>query len=137
MQYLSLDKYKNGFLLVARILLAILFVLFGWQKMMGFEGTVGYMASVGAPLPQLSAIIAVIVELVFGLLIVAGYFSRPLALLLAVYTVATAIIGHPYWSMTGMDQYMAMTNFFKNVSICGGFLLLAFTGPGSYSLDRK
>ncbi len=66
MQYLSLDKYKNGFLLVARILLVILFVLFGWQKMMGFEGTVGYMASVGAPLPQLSAIIAVIVELVFG-----------------------------------------------------------------------
>lgn len=137
MQYLSLDKYKDGFLLVARILLAILFVLFGWQKMMGFEGTVGYMTSVGAPLPQLSAIIAVIVELVFGLLIVAGYFTRPLALLLAVYTVATAIIGHPYWSMTGMDQYMAMTNFFKNVSICGGFLLLAFTGPGRYSLDRR
>ena len=82
MQYLSLDKYKNGFLLVARILLVILFVLFGWQKMMGFEGTVAYMASVGAPLPQLSAIIAVIVELVFGLLIVAGYFTRPLALLL-------------------------------------------------------
>ncbi|MEB4674134.1 DoxX family protein [Enterobacteriaceae bacterium G50] len=137
MQYLSLDKYKDGFLLVARILLAILFVLFGWQKMMGFEGTVGYMTSVGAPLPQLSAIIAVIVELVFGLLIVAGYFTRPLALLLAVYTVATAIIGHPYWNMTGMDQYMAMTNFFKNVSICGGFLLLAFTGPGRYSLDRR
>lgn len=137
MQYLSLEKYKNSFLLVARIFLAILFVLFGWQKMMGFEGTVGYMASVGAPLPQISAIIAVIVELVFGLLIVAGYFTRPLALLLAVYTVATAIIGHPYWSMSGMDQYMAMTNFYKNVSICGGFLLLAFTGPGRYSLDRK
>lgn len=137
MQYLSLDKYRNGFLLVARILLAILFVLFGWQKMMGFEGTVGYMASVGAPLPQFFAIIAVIVELVFGLLIVAGYFTRPLALILAVYTVATAIIGHPYWSMTGMEQYMAMTNFFKNVSICGGFLLLAFTGPGNYSLDGK
>lgn len=137
MQYLSLEKYKNSFLLVARIFLAIFFVLFGWQKMMGFEGTVGYMASVGAPLPQISAIIAVIVELVFGLLIVAGYFTRPLALLLAVYTVATAIIGHPYWSMSGMDQYMAMTNFYKNVSICGGFLLLAFTGPGRYSLDRK
>lgn len=137
MQYLSLEKYKNSFLFVARIFLAILFVLFGWQKMMGFEGTVGYMASVGAPLPQISAIIAVIVELVFGLLIVAGYFTRPLALLLAVYTIATAIIGHPYWSMNGMDQYMAMTNFYKNVSICGGFLLLAFTGPGRYSLDRK
>lgn len=137
MQYLSLEKYEHNLLLVARILLVILFVLFGWQKMTGFEGTVGYMASVGAPLPHISAIIAVIAELVFGILIVVGYYTRPLALILAIYTLATAFIGHPYWSLTGMDQYMAMINFYKNVSICGGFLLLALTGPGRISLDRK
>ncbi|AFJ48167.1 DoxX family protein [Shimwellia blattae] len=137
MQYLSLDKYRNGVLLAARILLMILFVLFGWQKITAFGATVGYMASVGAPVPAISAAIAVITELGFGLLIVLGYFTRPLALLMAIYTVVTAIIGHPYWGMSGMDQYMAMINFYKNISIAGGLLLLAFTGPGQYSLDRR
>lgn len=137
MQYLSLDKYKDSYLLIARVLVAILFVLFGWQKITGFEGTVGYMAAVGAPLPQIAAVIAVIVELVFGLLIVIGYFTRPLALILAIYTVVTGFIGHPYWGMSGMDQYMAMINFYKNISICGGFMLLALTGPGRLSVDRK
>lgn len=85
----------------------------------------------------MSAVIAVIAELVFGILIFVGYFTRPLALLLAVYTVLTAIIGHAYWNLSGMDQYMAMINFYKNVSIAGGLSLLAFTGPGRYSFDRK
>ncbi|HBI7840741.1 TPA: DoxX family protein [Escherichia coli] len=137
MQYLSLDKYKDGVLLSARVLLMVLFVLFGWQKITGFEGTVGYMNAVGVPLPNVSAVIAVIAELVFGILIFVGYFTRPLALLLAVYTVLTAIIGHAYWNLSGMDQYMAMINFYKNVSIAGGLSLLAFTGPGRYSFDRK
>ena len=76
-------------------------------------------------------------SVVFGVLIVVGYFTRPLALFLAIYTVITAFIGHPYWGMSGMDQYMAMINFYKNISISGGFMLLAFTGPGSISFDGK
>jgi putative oxidoreductase len=115
----------------------VLFVLFGWQKLAGFGGTVGYMASVGAPLPVLSAVIAVVVELGFGILIAIGCLTRPIAIIFAVYTVATAFIGHRYWALTGMDQYMAMINFYKNVSIAGGLLLLAVTGPGRLSIDKK
>lgn len=137
MRYLSLDNQRDGFILVARILMMVLFVLFGWQKLTGFGGTVGYMASVGAPLPMLSAIIAVVVELGFGLLIAVGFFTRPIAIIFAVYTIATAFIGHRYWTLTGMDQFMAMINFYKNISIAGGLLLLAVTGPGRYSIDKK
>jgi len=115
----------------------VLFVLFGWQKLVGFSGTVGYMTSLGAPVPMLSAVIAVVMELLAGIAIVIGFYTRPLALLIALYTLGSAIIGHHYWTMTGMEQYANMINFYKNVSIAGGLLLLFTTGPGRYSLDGK
>ncbi|RQS54588.1 MULTISPECIES: DoxX family protein [unclassified Burkholderia] len=137
MRYVSLESKKDELLLAARVLLMILFVLFGWQKLSGFSSTVAYMASTGAPSPELSAVIAVAVELVGGALIAVGFYTRPLALVFAVYTLATALIGHRYWALQGMDQYLAMINFYKNISIIGGLLLLAVSGPGRYSFDRK
>ncbi|WP_175734403.1 DoxX family protein [Burkholderia ambifaria] len=137
MRYVSLDSKKDELLLAGRVLMMILFVLFGWQKLNGFSGTVAYMASTGAPSPELSAVIAVAVELVGGALIAIGFYTRPLALVFAVYTLATALIGHRYWALQGMDQYLAMINFYKNISIIGGLLLLAVSGPGRYSFDRK
>ena len=137
MRYVSLESKKDELLLAARVLLMILFVLFGWQKLAGFSGTVAYMASTGSPSPELSAVIAVAVALVGGALIAIGFYTRPLALLFAAYTLATALIGHRYWQLQGMDQYVAMINFYKNISIIGGLLLLAVTGPGRYSFDRK
>jgi putative oxidoreductase len=95
------------------------------------------MASTGASLPTLSALIAVAMECVVGVLLVVGFYTRPLALLLALYTIGTAFIGHRYWTMTGIEEYGSMINFYKNVSIVGGLLLLALTGPGKYSLDGK
>ncbi len=124
-------------LLAARVLLMVLFVLFGWQKITGFDGTVGYMASVGSPVPGLAAAVAVVMELGVGLLIAIGFYTRPLALLLGLYTVATAFIGHHYWTMTGMEQYANMINFYKNISIVGGLLLLTVAGPGRFSLDKR
>jgi len=136
-RYLSLDKQKDRVLLAARVLLMILFLLFGWQKLTGFSDTVTYMASTGAPLPTLSALIAIAMECGAGILLVVGSCTRPLALLLALYTIGTAFIGHRYWTMAGPEQYASMINFYKNVSIVGGLLLLALTGPGKYSLDGK
>ncbi|TDV15103.1 DoxX family protein [Paraburkholderia caballeronis] len=137
MRYNLFGRGNDAVLLVARVLLAALFVLFGWSKLTGFSGTVGYMASVGAPAPMLSAIIAVVMEFFVGLLIVAGFYTRPLAVLLALYTIGTALIGHHFWTMTGADQMANMINFYKNVSIAGGLLALAVTGPGRLSVDRQ
>jgi len=131
-----IDSRRDAILLVARVLLMVLFVMFGWTKLTGFSATEAYMATTGAPVPVLAAAIAVVMELVVGLAIVVGVFTRPLALLLALYTLGTALIGHHYWTQTGMEQYANMVNFYKNISIIGGLLLLAVAGPGRYSIDR-
>ncbi|MFM0736159.1 DoxX family protein [Paraburkholderia xenovorans] len=137
MRYNLLENQKDGVILVARILLMVLFVMFGWSKLTGFSGTVAYMATTGAPVPGLSAAIAVVMEFVVGLALLVGFYTRPLALLLALYTLGTAIIGHHYWNMTGEMQYANMINFYKNISIMGGLLLLVVTGAGKYSIDRR
>jgi putative oxidoreductase len=131
------EQRRDAILLVARILLVVLFVLFGWTKLIGFSGTEAYMAATGAPVPVLSSIIAVVMELLIGLALAVGIFTRPLALLLALYTLATAFIGHHYWTQTGMEQTINMINFYKNISIIGGLLLLFVTGPGKYSFHRR
>ncbi|WP_158901379.1 DoxX family protein [Burkholderia sp. L27(2015)] len=138
MRYTTLfEDRKNELLLVARILLVVLFVKFGWVKVTDFSGTVAYMAKTGAPLPMLAAIIAVVMEVAVAIAIGVGFYARPLAIVLAIYTLGTSMIAHHYWNMTGMAEYTNMVNFYKNLSIIGGFLLLSVTGPGKYSLDRK
>ena len=69
--------------------------------------------------------IAVVMELGVGIALVVGFYTRPLAVLLALYTLGTAIIGHHFWNMTGAEQYANMINFYKNISIMGGLLLLS------------
>lgn len=135
-RYALLDGQKDAWLLVARILMVILFVWGGWGKLVGFSGAVGEMAGAGLPIPGAAAAVAVIIEFFVGLAVVLGVFTRPLALLLAIYTLATAFLGHHYWTMTGSAQVGNMINFYKNVSITGGFLLLSIAGPGKYSIDR-
>ena len=137
MRYTLFETRKDELILVARILLMLLFVLFGWSKLTGFSGAVAYMAQTGAPMPEVSAIIAVVMEFGVGVAIVVGFYTRPLAVLLALYTFGTALIAHHYWTMTGMEQYVNMINFYKNVSIMGGLFLLCVTGPGKYSIDRR
>ncbi len=137
MRYSLLDGWRDEVLLLARILLVILFVLFGYFKLTGFHDTIAEMVAVGLPIPTVAAVVTVILEFFVGIAILFGFFTRPLALLLAAYTLATAFIGHHYWTMTGTAHLANMTNFYKNVSIVGGFLLLALSGPGKYSIDRK
>ncbi|GAB7526474.1 DoxX family protein [Paraburkholderia sp. 2C] len=132
-----IDQRRDAILLVARVLLMVLFVVFGWSKLTGFSAAAAYMATTGAPAPSVAAAIAVVMELGVGVLLAVGLLTRPLALLLALYTLGTALIGHHFWTQTGMEQYANMVNFYKNISIIGGLLLLAVTGPGKYSFDRR
>jgi putative oxidoreductase len=132
-----IDQRRDAILLVARVLLMVLFVIFGWSKLTGFSGAEAYMAATGAPVPSVAAAIAVVMELGVGVLLAVGLLTRPLALLLALYTLGTALIGHHFWTQTGMEQYANMVNFYKNISIIGGLLLLAVTGPGKYSFDKR
>jgi putative oxidoreductase len=131
------ETVSDAILLAARICLVLLFLIFGWQKLTGFGGTVAYFSHTGVPLPQIAAAVAVTMEFFVGLAIALGFLTRPLALLLALYTLATAIIGHHFWSLFGAAQFENEINFFKNVSIIGGLLLLYVTGAGRFSVDHK
>jgi putative oxidoreductase len=139
LRYTLFERRKDEALLLARVLLMSLFLIFGWDKFINFSGTASYMEAVGLPLPTLAAVIALVMEFVVGIAILLGYYTRPLALLLAIYTVLTAMIGHRYWLVLDnpTTRIDVMINFYKNFSIAGGLLLLCMIGPGKYSLDRR
>jgi len=137
MRYALFESQRDALLLVARILMMLLFVLFGWEKLTDFSGTSAYMAAEGLPLPAVTAAVVILMEFFVGLAIVLGFWTRPLALLLALYTLGTALVGHRYWTMAGAEHMANMINFYKNLSIIGGLLLLCLTGPGRYSIDRR
>lgn len=131
-----LASQRDVLLLLARILLVILFIMFGWKKIVDFPGTIAFMGSEGAPAPIISAAISVVMELLVGIAILVGFQTRALALLLALYTIGTGIIGHHYWTMTGGEQINNMIHFYKNIAISGGLLALCAAGPGRFSIDR-
>ena len=122
-------------ILAARLLLATLFLIFGWRKLMDFSGTVSQMVQLKAPAPVLAAAVATFMELPVAFAIAVGALTRPLALLMFLYTLGTALIGHRFWTEKGTQRVDSMDSFFKNLSIMGGFLLLFVTGPGKYSID--
>ncbi len=123
--------------LVGRLLLAAIFITSGFGKITGFEGTVGYIASKGLPLPQVAAIIAIVAELGGGILLAIGYKARWAALVLAVFTLAAGFLFHDYWAVDAAQKMGQQINFWKNIAMTGGFLMAYAFGPGRYSLDRK
>lgn len=131
----SAERARDEVILLARVLLIVLFVVFGWSKLTNYAGTVAYMARTGLPVPSIAALVAIVVEFFVSLAVALGFWTRPLALLLALYTLGTALIGHHFWTMAGTNRMENAINFYKNLSIIGGFLLLYVTGPGKYSLD--
>jgi putative oxidoreductase len=132
---MSINGVNDELILAARLLLATLFLIFGWRKLRDLSGTVSQMVQLGVPTPALAAGVATFMELPVAFAVAVGAFTRPSALLLFLYTLGTALIGHRYWTMTGADRVEGMDSFYKNLSIMGGFLLLYITGAGKYSID--
>jgi putative oxidoreductase len=130
-----INGINDELILAARLLLATLFLIFGWRKLRDFSGTVSQMAQLGVPVPVLAASVATFMELPVAFAVAVGAFTRPSALLMFFYTLGTALIGHRYWTITGADYVDSMDSFYKNLSIMGGFLLLYIAGPGKYSID--
>jgi putative oxidoreductase len=122
--------------LVGRILLAAIFITSGFGKITGFDGTVGYIASKGLPLPQIGAVIAILVELGGGILLAIGYKARWAALAIAIFTLAAGILFHNYWAVEAAQKMGQQINFWKNIAIAGGALAFFAFGPGRYSVDK-
>jgi putative oxidoreductase len=122
-------------ILVARLFLATLFLIFGGRKLRDYPGTVTQMVQLGVPTPALAAAVATFMEVVVAFAVAIGAFARLAALLLLLYTLGTALIGHHYWTMKDSERVDSMDGFYKNLSIMGGLLLLYVTGAGKYSVD--
>ena len=130
-----INGINDELILAARLLLTTLFLIFGWRKLKDYSGTVSQMVQLGVPTPVLAAGVATFMELPVAFAVAVGAFTRPSALLMFLYTLGTALVGHRYWTLTGEDQVDSMDGFYKNLSIMGGFLLLYITGAGKYSID--
>ncbi|NRP90725.1 Inner membrane protein YqjF [Ensifer adhaerens] len=115
-----------------RLLIAIMFISSGFGKIMAPEATQGYIASVGLPLPMLSYLLAIVVEIGGGLLLVVGYQTRIVGLVVAAFTLATAVFFHNNFA----DQNQ-MIHFMKNIAIIGGLLQVVAFGAGAFSLDAR
>jgi putative oxidoreductase len=127
----------DGLALLGRLLIAYLFVPSGWGKLVGFTGTVGYIASKGVPLPEVCAAIAVVAELGLGLLLLFGWKARWAALGMAVFTAVITPIFHNYWAAPETQAMMQHLNFTKNLAIIGGLLAFATFGAGRFSVDGR
>jgi putative oxidoreductase len=125
------------FPLAARLLMVALFLPAGINKIGGFEGTVGYIASVGLPFATLGAVIAVVVEIVAPLALLIGFQTRWAALVLAVFTLVASVFFHNFWAMPAEQQFVQQLMFFKNLGVVGGLLALAASGAGAWSLDAR
>ena len=130
-------QYQATLLLVGRILLAALFVWFGYLKLTNWGGTMGYFAKWGfAWSPVTGALLAIIFEFGGGILLLIGWKTRWVALALFVYVLIATLIVHTYWTYEAAQRFNQMSHFYKNIAIMGGMLITAAVGPGRYSVDK-
>ena len=128
---------QNALNLAARLLFAVLFLPAGIGKLTGFAGTVGYISSVGLPLPTVGAALALLVEIVGSLALLAGFGTRIAALVLAVFTLVASFFFHAFWAVPADQAFVTQLLFFKNIAVVGGLLAIAANGAGAWSLDAR
>jgi putative oxidoreductase len=129
-----MDDLRSYAVPLGRLLLSSLFIWAGYTKLFGFGpvGTAGYFADNGVPLPEVGAWIAIVVELVGGIMILIGLQARWVALALAIWCLITGF----GWHLPAGSKMHDMINFYKNLSMAGGFLYVFAYGAGSLSVDQ-
>lgn len=118
--------------LIGRLLIGTPFLIEGVLKLGDYAGTVGYIASVGLPLPSVGWAIAVVIEIVFASLLILGWRVRQVSVVMALFTLATALVFHN--NLGDQGQFI---NFIKNIMITGGLLQIIAFGGGALSLDAR
>ena len=121
---------KNILDLVGRVFISLVFLLSGINKIDNYEGTIGWMESLG--MPGIFLIPAIILEIIGPILIIIGYKVKISAALLSLFCITTAVIFHNDFS-----NQMQFVSFMKNIALAGGFLFLVVNGAKDFSLDKK
>ena len=114
---------------IGRVLLSVLFLIEGFEKISIQEDVIMYMEDYGVP--GILFFPAIILEILFPLLLIAGYKTKWIASIMALFTFSVAIIFH-----TDFTEGMQMMLFLKDIAIAGGFMIIIAHGPGKISLDH-
>jgi putative oxidoreductase len=115
-----------------RVLIGLPLAMSGLGKLAAYGPTTATIVAAGLPLPPLAYAVAVALELGGGLLLIAGYQVRPVAIALALFCFATAVSFH-----NNFADKNQMIHFLKNVMMAGGLLQIAAFGAGALSLDHR
>jgi putative oxidoreductase len=124
---LFLRRFDGPLVLLARAMLAYIFIVEGYGKIAGYAGVAAYMSQNGVA-PALLPLV-ILTELGSGLLVLVGLKTRWAALALFGFCLLTALFFH-----LAADQTVQLQ---KNVAMAGGFLVLATFGPGAWSIDGR
>ena len=127
---------KDSGLLLGRVLLGVIFVNSGFGKLMQLEAFGHSLASRGVPLSGPLSVLGALVEFLGGIAIVIGLQVRWASALMILFVIVATLISHRYWELADAARRTQQTQFMKNLSIIGGFLLLMASGGGRFSLDR-
>jgi putative oxidoreductase len=123
-------------LLVGRVLLGWLFLTNAWDKFGNMAGFAGYLRNLKVPAPEFWSWIGALVEIVVALGLILGAGTRYAALLCALFLIVATALAHRYWEYPAAQLVGQYNNFFKNLALLGGALILFVTGPGRWSVDR-
>jgi putative oxidoreductase len=123
--------------IIARILLAAMFVASGLSKFGNLSGTANYIASGGLPMASLLAPAVAALELFGGLALIVGFQTRWVALALALFTLAASVLFHAFWAVPAEQAFVQQLMFMKNLGVAGGMLMLFSFGAGPGSLDAR
>jgi putative oxidoreductase len=129
-------NYHPAVTLIGRLLMAALFIIFGIRKVLAFSFYAGYFAKLGMPMPEVMVVLAILVEVGGGLALAIGWKTRWMAWALVIFTVIATFMAHRYWEFDAQQYAAQMTNFWKNMTIVGGLLMVACFGPGPISVDK-
>ncbi|MFT6030894.1 MAG: putative oxidoreductase [Oleiphilaceae bacterium] len=133
-----MNYLENACLLAGRFLMGIYFILPGIQKITGFEKMTAYMEAHGVPMITVLLPLTILLQLAAGAAIIVGYKGKIAAFVLAGLTFVISMYMHNFWDMAeGVAKTHEMQNFFKNMGIMAGLLMIVSLGTGRFSLDNR
>ena len=116
--------------LIGRIFISSVFLLSGYNKFFNFDATVTWMEGFGVS--GLLLWPTIILEIILPFFIIIGYQTKVSAIVLALFSLITAIIFH-----SDFTNQMQVIAFFKNLGLTGGFMFIAIHGPKDWAFDKK
>lgn len=122
--------------LAGRILITLIFLKSGFEKIAGFSAVAGFMASKGIPAAEFLLVGALVFEIAGALMVLLGWHARWGALLLAVFIVPSTLIFHDFWAVDAAQYSNQVNHFMKNLSILGALVFIMGAGSGPLSLKE-